>query len=461
MAQQPYQVQHYDERLHGPYPPVFMDSIPRGYTVVRVKRKCEEPVKKARLPVKRRKVRRSLGMPKRPLSAYNFFFGEVRRSGAFEGEREGTKKLGFKGLARTVAASWKSLDDDSRRPFDDMAEQEQIRYKKEYDEWRKSNRRYPSAPTKVPTKYEYGYQIEYTPRAAPLRSRSPAPVVSPCRITATTAHASRMGIPQHTNCYRPEPTYGYNNVPGTISVATEVTNDSHDSLDLPPHHYGSYTGTPAHSSIDYDSFYDNNTNSNSTQSPGYYGNVRNESTGPIHSTEQHGTYYSGPVHSPGAYNVARSSDRGPVHSSDYYGSAYANNYGPAQHMRSSVPPTVASRCNTNYSNPDYDAARRERLCSPSVPSLATMDGASLADMEEGEPYYDPSLWKRPSSPDVPSLATMDSKSLTHIEDESHSINTEESCGYPELGKADSFENMMDVLEKEDNSCDVWTWLKDI
>jgi hypothetical protein len=269
-----------------------------------------------------------------------------------------------------------------------------------------------------------------------------------------------MGIPQHSNCYSPEPTYGYN-VPGTISVATEVTNDSHDSLDLPPHHYGSYTATPANSSIDYDNFYDNNTNTNNTQSQrNHYGNVRNESPGPNHSTEQHGTYYSGTVHSPGAYDVARNGDSGPVYSSDYYGSAYGNDYGPAQHIWSSVPPTVASRRNTKCCNPDYDAARRKLTCSPSVPSPVTMDGKSLAN-KEGEPYYDPTLWKRPSSSSVPSLATMDSKSLNCVEDESHSIKTEESFDYPELGKADSFENMMHVLEKEDNSCDVWTWLKDI
>jgi hypothetical protein len=477
---------------------------------------------KAQLPVKRRKARRSKGMPKRPLSAYNFFFGQVRRMGDLDGDA-----LGFAGLARAVAASWKSLDEDSKRPFYDMADQEQIRYKKACDEWRRSKRRCPTSPTK----------FEYV-----LQPRSPTPVDSQQRITSPTAHGSRMKIPQHTNCYSPETTHGYR-VPGVISVATEVTNDSNDSLDLSPRHYGSYSPNG------YDQFYDTNTyntstyntNTYSTQSqrnghPGHYGNFRNERTGPIHSTEQHGGYYSGPVKPSRipmqprssqtkptkTHDVARS---GPVYSSDYYGNVHNNNdYGPAQHMWSSVPPTVASR---RTSNPDYDAASRKRPCSPSIiPSVANMDSKSLADME-GEIYYDaatrkepsaPSLAtmdsksiadmegesdddaprKRPSSPSVPSLATVDSTLLADLEGGSdydatpwkrpsslsvpslatvgssisladmgsspYSINTKESSEHNILGKAESFEHMMDVmnvLEKEDNSCDVWTWLKDI
>jgi hypothetical protein len=388
-------------------------------------------------------------MPKRPLSAYNFFFGQMRRIGASEGKQEGTKgnTIGFAGLARAVAASWKSLGEDSRRPFYDMAAQEQIRYKKAYDEWRISRRRCPSAPTK----------IEYA-----LQPRSPTPLDPPKRMTA---HASRMKVPQHTKCYSPETKYGCQ-VPGTVSVTTEVSNDVNDSFDLSPHHYGSYTVTPAHSPNGYDNFYDNNTtttnNTYNTQSqrnshPGHYRNFRNESTLPIHSTEQHESYYSCRVHSPGAYDVALSGDNGPVYSSNYYGNAYSNhNYGPAQHMWSSAQPTV----NSVDFIPDYDAVPWKRPCSSSVPSPATVDNKSLVDIK-GEPDCDAAPWKRPSSPIVLSIATVNSTSLADRVGAPNSIDTEESSGHYELEKAESFENMMDVLEKEDDNCDVWAWLKDI
>jgi hypothetical protein len=425
-------------------------------------------------------------MPKRPLSAYNFFFGQVRRMGALEGEGGEGNALGFAGLARAVAASWKSLDEDSKKPFYDMADHEQIRYKAACDEWRKSRRRYLNSPAK----------FDYV-----LQPRSPTPDDSQQRRTAPTAptaHASRRNIPQPTNCYSPETTHGHPRVPGIISVATEVTNDS-DSLDNSPRHYGNYTPNG------YDNFYDTNTNpynyntstykSNTynTQSqrnghPGHYANFRNERNGPIHSTEQHGGYYSGPVISPGAYDTARS---GPGYSSNYNRNAYNNNdFGLAQHMWSSVPPAVVGRRTPNDYNPDNDVAPLKRPRSPSVPSVAT----SLADMKDefdndetpwkrtsspsasvpslatedsstslpdimGEPDYDAAPWRRPCSLNVPSLATMGSSASLGSP---YSIDdTMESSGHSILGKAESFEHMMDELEKEDDSCDVWAWLKGI
>lgn len=163
-------------------------------------------------------------------------------------------------------------------------------------------------------------------------------------------------------------------------------------------------------------------------------------------------------------------------------------------MMSSVPPAVAIYRNSNEHNPDYDAAPRKRPCSPSVPSVATMDNASLADMVgesdydtapwkqtsspsvlslaavdsstslagmDGEPDCDAAPWKRPSSLNVPSLATVTSSSSLAGMESPYSMETKESNGHTILGKAESFEHMMDELEKEDHSCDVWAWLKDI
>ena len=271
-------------------------------------------------------------MPKRPLSAYNFFFGQVRRMGAVEGEGGEGKALGFAGLARAVAASWKSLDEDSKKPFYDMADHEQIRYKAACDEWRKSRRRSLNSPAK----------FDYV-----LQPRSPTPDDSQQRRTAPTAHASRRNNPQPTNCYSPETTHGYPRVPGIIvSVATKVANDN-DFLDNSPRHYGNYTPNG------YDYFYDTNTDpynyntsTYNTQSqrnghPDHYANFRKERTGPIHPTEQHVGYYSGPVISPSAYDTVRS---GLGYSSNYNRNSYNNNdFGLAQHMWSSVPPAYRAK----------------------------------------------------------------------------------------------------------------------
>jgi hypothetical protein len=431
----------------------------------------------------------------------------VRRMGALEGKDGEGNALGFAGLARAVAASWKALDEDSKKPFYDMADHEQIRYKAQCDDWRKSRRRFLNSEAKC----------DYV-----LQPRSPTPDDSQQRRTAPTAHASRRSIPQPTNCYSPETTHG-DHVPGIISVATEVTeltNDGNDSLDLSPRHYGNYTPNG------YDNVYDTcNTNTNTTphnystyantyttQSqrnghPGHYGNFRSESTGPIHSREQHGGFYSGPAHSPGTYDAARSGDSDPVYSSYYNRNTYSSiDYGPAQYMWCTVPRAVAGRRNPNNPNPDHDhdAALWKRPSSLSVPLLATVSSSvplgspySIDDTKESSALKAESfehmmdeLEKEHSSLTVPSLATVGScaslgspysigdtkessghnKSFEYmmdeLEKEHSSLRVPLLATVPSSASLDSPYSIDDIkessdLEMEDDSCDVWAWLKGI
>lgn len=85
------------------------------------------------------------GMPKRPLSAYNLFFAEERRrllyhtkeddSSARESNGRRKRKIGFAGLARAVAAKWKSLDPGIKEELQRKSELDRLRYKKEVQEW--------------------------------------------------------------------------------------------------------------------------------------------------------------------------------------------------------------------------------------------------------------------------------------------------------------------------------------
>ena len=110
--------------------------------------------------MKKRPWRKPKDMPKRPLSAYNLFFADERKKllAAREEQSDFTtsisrdvfsntspapatqgKKLGFAGLARTVAAKWKTLDPIARSGYEKQANVEKARYKaqmKEYNEQR-------------------------------------------------------------------------------------------------------------------------------------------------------------------------------------------------------------------------------------------------------------------------------------------------------------------------------------
>jgi HMG-box domain len=82
--------------------------------------------------------------PKRPLSAYNWFFHSERQNILNETpiRKEGKPrrshgKIGFADLARSIAAKWKGLSKEERIIYDEKATIDKERYLREIEEWKR------------------------------------------------------------------------------------------------------------------------------------------------------------------------------------------------------------------------------------------------------------------------------------------------------------------------------------
>ena len=112
--------------------------------------------------------RKPKGMPRRPLSAYNFFFRSERwrllsvkisaqaaeTNAAFDesnNPRQQTLGLGFADMARAFAKSWRGLGSADKKPFEEQARIDKVRYKLELKQWKKSH---------SPIETEKDFQIE-------------------------------------------------------------------------------------------------------------------------------------------------------------------------------------------------------------------------------------------------------------------------------------------------------------
>lgn len=106
-----------------------------------------EPRKKNRggtAPLRRKKKPR--GLPKRPLSSYNLYF-QKERSRIVEQEEltlamggSRVDKLTFEELGKIIGRRWKELGEVERKSFDELAEQDSDRYRREMDAFNEQKR---------------------------------------------------------------------------------------------------------------------------------------------------------------------------------------------------------------------------------------------------------------------------------------------------------------------------------
>ena len=120
-----------------------------------------------------------LTKPKRPLSAYNYFFKSerarileslpVRAKGK---PRRSHGKMGFQEMARTISTQWKAATEETKDYFKVFAEEDMRRYKKEkkiYEQRRKllveRKQAEPMRSTIVPS-----FRQDFEPLALPISS---------------------------------------------------------------------------------------------------------------------------------------------------------------------------------------------------------------------------------------------------------------------------------------------------
>jgi HMG-box domain len=109
------------------------------------------PVKKRRA---RKKWKKPRDKPNRPLSAYNLFFKQERarmlgedaekhdnEKGQKRVHRKTHGKIGFAEMARIIGAKWKTLGDEEKHEFEEVAVREKKRYAEELAVWKEDQKK--------------------------------------------------------------------------------------------------------------------------------------------------------------------------------------------------------------------------------------------------------------------------------------------------------------------------------
>ena len=200
-------------------------------------KESKSPPKRKGRKTKVKKWTKPMGMPKRPLSAYNLFFAEERQKLLKkqspcnkEGKSSQKGKIGFANLARTVAARWKTLSETEKEPFVQRAVEDQERYKTAVAKWqsmgldpRRNGKKKDGKESPLGNPLPAGTSLSTEFSWAPVSAGTSRSVFNmKANLTADSLEIA-AGIAQATF-------FAYDEIVGTHTVneATQVTNLSND-----------------------------------------------------------------------------------------------------------------------------------------------------------------------------------------------------------------------------------------
>ena len=157
------------------------------------KRNNPSPISEASEEKKSKKAREDPTKPRRPLSAYNFFFKDSRErllklsTVRPEGKpRHSHGKIGFAELARTIASSWKNISEEEKAYYEELAKKDKLQYKRLMAQWKAKNElglelALPQVPKDINTQAAYDAPItaeqNITPSPQPRRTINAAAAV--------------------------------------------------------------------------------------------------------------------------------------------------------------------------------------------------------------------------------------------------------------------------------------------
>ena len=91
-------------------------------------------------PPASRRTKKPKGMPKRPLSAYNLYFQSERAKMMDDAEKGLCARIGFEGLGKIIGARWRALAASVKKGYEELAEKDSARYRREMDEYNRKKR---------------------------------------------------------------------------------------------------------------------------------------------------------------------------------------------------------------------------------------------------------------------------------------------------------------------------------
>ena len=177
-----------------------------------------------RLP-KRWTWRKPKGKPKRPLSAYNIFFADVRQE--LLTERTNNRGIGFRNLAQAVAERWKELDPVLKEPYMQKAKLAMARYKEELSLWEETRTGMKKCVV-IPDGENEVIRVTVPPTETSIASRSLAnydyyngmiPSILPARYCPLSNISSSATSSCHTSSWTTE----------QIPVCAHISNDDYNA----------------------------------------------------------------------------------------------------------------------------------------------------------------------------------------------------------------------------------------